>query len=162
MGASSGGGRLLIATVGGLLGIGATGALARLDTLLGIIVILAVPIVSPAILPRHELKVGAGDPRLVGEVHDEAPVPEEGADALLERGVGVVEGELEGVRVGLAVLAAQVADLAVLGGLGVAGGVLAADEGVEVGERLRAVAVLGDGGDVEVVRFDFALVLSSG
>lgn len=93
-------------------------------------------------------------------MHDEAPVPEEGADAVLERGVGVVEGELEGVRVGLAVLAAQVADLAVLGGLGVAGGVLAADEGVEVGEGLRAVTVLRDGSDVKVVGFGFTLVLS--
>lgn len=149
-----------MAPVGGLLGIGATRALARFDALLGVIIVIrAVPIVSAVILPRHELEVGAGDPRLVGEVHDEAPVAEEGADALLEGGVGVVKGELEGVRVGLAVLAAQVADLAVLGGLGVAGGVLAADEGVEVGEGLRAVAVLGDGGDVEVVRFWFRVSL---
>lgn len=117
-------------------------------------VVLAV-ILAAAVAAVSDLdEVGAGDAGLVGEVHDETPVAEEGAGALYERGVGVVEGELEGVGVGLAVLGAQVADLAGLGALGVTGRVVGSDEGVEVRERLRAVAVLGHGGDVEVVGLD--------
>ena len=84
---------------------------------------------------------------------DDAAVAEEGADAL-DRGrveVGVRRLESAGRGRDLAVLAAQVADLAGLGRVGVAGGGLAADEGVQVREGLGAVAVLGDRGDVEVV-----------
>ena len=85
---------------------------------------------------------------------DYGAIAEKGADALLGRGVQVGVGLLEGaVLVGddVAPLAGQVAHLTGGGLLGVAGGRFAADEGVQVGERLGAVAVFGDGVDVEVV-----------
>jgi hypothetical protein len=86
-------------------------------------------------------------------VEDEAAVAEEGALALDERAVAVDVGGLEGVlcRVDEAVLAAQVADLAGLWALVVAGNGLAADVGVEMGLGGGAVAILGNRGGVDVV-----------
>lgn len=100
------------------------------------------------------LEAGAGDAGLVREVEDDATVAEEGAEALDGRGVVVDVRRLERqvlARHDLAVLAAQVTDLARLGGRRVAGRVLAADIRVQVREGFRAVARLGDGVDVEVV-----------
>jgi len=85
---------------------------------------------------------------------DDRAVAEEGADALFGRGVQIGVGLLEGaVLVGddVAPLAGQVAHLTGGGLLGVARSCFAADEGVQVGERLGAVAVGRDGVDVEVV-----------
>jgi hypothetical protein len=99
-------------------------------------------------------EVGAGDARLVREMDDDRAVAEEGADALFGRGVQIGVGLLEGaVLVGddVAPLAGQVAHLTGGGLLGVARSCFAADEGVQVGERLGAVAVGRDGVDVEVV-----------
>lgn len=83
-------------------------------------------------------------------MEDEAAVAEEGAGALddgevrVDVGLFVVDGDG-------AVLAAQVTDLARLGLGAIALGGLAADEGIEMGESLGAVAIFGDGVNVEVV-----------
>lgn len=91
-------------------------------------------------------------------MQDEAAVAEEGADAAEGGGVVVRVGGDEGPaaavagrRADAAVLAGQVADLARLRARGVAGGHLAALEGVEVREGPGAVAVGGDGLVVDVV-----------
>lgn len=92
---------------------------------------------------------------------DEAAVAEEGGVALERRRELVQVGRLEGVRRDGAVLAAQVADLArLLQGL-VAGHRVAADEWVEVGRGVGAVAVAGDGLVVQVVGWWFRLVESA-
>lgn len=49
---------------------------------------------------------------------------------------------------------AEVADLACLWELGVAGGCLAADEGVEVGKGAGAVSVVGYGSGVDVIHYE--------
>jgi hypothetical protein len=86
-------------------------------------------------------------------VHDDAEVAKEALVALGRRRKQVEVRRLELVvaRGDLAVLAAQVADLARLGRVRVARRGGRAPVGVQVGERLRAVAVGGDGGFVEVV-----------
>lgn len=98
-------------------------------------------------------KVGAADPRLVGIVKHDAAVPEKRAEALDRRRVqvNVVAAERPGALGDLAKLAAQVAHLARLGQRRVADGLLGPEEGVEVRERGGAVAVVGDGRDVQVV-----------
>lgn len=97
-------------------------------------------------------KVRARDASLVGEVEDEASVAEvRAADFLSEGRVRVVVGSLERVFRDLAVLATQITNLAGLGVLGVASRILPALERVEVSQRLGAVAVLGNGVDVQVV-----------
>jgi len=86
-------------------------------------------------------------------MEDDAAVSEEGAEALDGRRVQVDVRHLPLVHVprDVAVLAAKVADLAGFRGRLIAGGGLAADIGVEVGERRRAVGVHGDRIHVEVV-----------
>lgn len=100
-----------------------------------------------------DLEVGAGNPRLVGVVEDDAAVEEVGARALNERGVLVQVAGAEGglVLVSRAVLARQIANLARLGLALVADGVLAALGGVKVSAGGSTVSVLGDGVDVDVV-----------
>lgn len=82
---------------------------------------------------------------------DEAAVAEVGTDTIFCRDKLIVVCHVERILVNLAVLAAQVADLASLGEPGVAGGFLATDEGIEMSQRLRAVAVGRDRVDVDVV-----------
>lgn len=72
---------------------------------------------------------------------DKAPIAEKGAYALSCRGELVIVRDHEGIRRDLAMLAAQVANLAGLGEPGVAGRVFAADERIQVSEGLGAVAV---------------------
>lgn len=102
---------------------------------------------------RHLDKVGAAHARLVGIVKHDAAVAEERAEALDRRRVQVNVVDVEGLGAlgDRAKLAAQVAHLARLGERRVADGLLGPEERVEVRERGRAVAVLGDGCDVEVV-----------
>lgn len=97
------------------------------------------------------LEVGARDAGLVGEVEDEAQVAEESLVAVGGGGKLVQVGGCEGVRGDSAVFAAQVTDLAGLREGLVAGGGVAADEGVEVRLGFGAVAILGDGSLVQVV-----------
>lgn len=84
--------------------------------------------------------------------HD-AEVAEEGRVRRVQRGVQV--GELGPEGAGAlgdgAVLAAQVAHLARLGGFGVARGLLAALVGVQVRPSRGAVAIIGDGTGMDVV-----------
>lgn len=84
-------------------------------------------------------------------MEDEAPVAKEGAGAANEGGVVIGVGGGKRVVGDLAVLARKVANLAGLGGGGVAGGALAALEGVEVAQSIGAVAVGGHGLVVDVV-----------
>ncbi len=97
-------------------------------------------------------EAGAGDARLVGVVDDDAAVAKEGADALQRRRVQVDVRRLPlaHVRGDGAVLAAEVAHLARRRRRLVARRRLAADVGVQVRQRRRAVAV-GHGRHVEVV-----------
>lgn len=95
-------------------------------------------------------KVGTADAGLVGVVEDKGAVAEECADALVCRCELVGVGSLERVRLDLAVLAAQVTNLARLGSRRVARWVLAAQERVQVRECRGAVAI-GAGSCVEVV-----------
>lgn len=80
------------------------------------------------------------------------PVSEETSGTRLRGGVEVQVRGLKGSGSGdLAVLAAEVAHLAGLGGGWVTRGLFAADVGVEVGERGGAVSVGGDGLVVDVI-----------
>ena len=106
-------------------------------------------------------EVGTADARLVGVVDHKAPVAEEGADALSGRRELVIVRDLEGIRRDLAVLAAQVTNLARLGELGITCGIFAAEERVQVGERLGAVSIAGDRINVDMVRCSRALVTAA-
>jgi hypothetical protein len=88
-------------------------------------------------------------------VHHDAEVAKEALVALGRRRKQVEVRRLELVvaRGDLAVLAAQVADLARLGRVRVARRRRRAPVGVQVGQRLGAVAVGGDGRLVQVVGF---------
>lgn len=97
------------------------------------------------------LEVRTANTSLVGKVNDEAAVAKVCADAILCRDELIIERQLEGVRSDLAVLAAQVTDLASLGEVGVTRRILATNERVEMSQRLGAVAVGGNGVDVDVV-----------
>lgn len=101
--------------------------------------------------PLNLLKVGTRNALLVGKVEDNGSVAKEARRVLLERAVGVDVLCAERVLGDVAVLAAQVADLAGLGLGGIAGGGLAALVRIEVSECGGAVAVGGDGRDVEMV-----------
>lgn len=100
-----------------------------------------------------DLEVGTSDPRLVGVVEHDAAVEEVGAGALDERGVLVEVRGAEGVlaRGDGAVLAGKIANLARLGLGLVADRVFAALGRVKVSAGCAAVAVLGDGVDMDVV-----------
>lgn len=87
-----------------------------------------------------------------------APIAEERADALSSRGELVIVRDHEGIRRDLAMLAAQVANLAGLGKLGIAWGIFAAEERVQMGERLGAVSIAGDRINVDMVCCSQALV----
>lgn len=97
-------------------------------------------------------EVGAGNSGLVGKVNDKAAVLDRGIGAKVERTELVVEGELVGVRRDLAILAAQIADLAGLGSVLVTHRILATDVGVKVSLSGSAVAVARDSGLVNVER----------
>lgn len=94
-----------------------------------------------AILPH---KVSTVDARLVGEMDDNRAIAEESANTLLSGKILVDVRLLEAGGLDLAVFSAVVADLAGFWLGLVAGGVFAADEGVEMGEGLGAVAIFGD------------------
>lgn len=82
---------------------------------------------------------------------DDGPVAEERADAGLRGGVEVEVRGLEGARGDVAVLAAQVADLAGRWMSGITRRRLATNEGVEVSKGAGTVAVGGDREGVDVV-----------
>ena len=84
-------------------------------------------------------------------MHDNAAVTEEGAEAGHKGGVGIVVARREGRAVRLAVLAAQVPDLARCRLRSVAWRVLAPHKGILVRERCRAIAVGGHRLVVDVV-----------
>lgn len=86
-------------------------------------------------------------------MNDKAAVLDRGIGAKVEGAELVVEGELVGVRGDLAILAAQIADLAGLGSVLVADGILATNIGVKVSLSGSAVAVARDGGLVNVERW---------
>lgn len=124
-----------------------------------IILILTLPIITLTTIltttttTLHQLKVSTSQTLAIRQVDNHTAAAKE-ALAVLGRGRKQVEvGCLERVlaRRDLAVLAAQVADLALLGGVGVAGRGVAALVGVQVAQRAGAVAVGRDGGFVEVV-----------
>lgn len=100
------------------------------------------------ILPH---KVRTIDTGLVGEMDDNRAIAEESANTRLRGKIIINVGLLEAGALDLAVFAAVVADLAGFWLGFVAGGIFAADEGVEMGEGLGAVAVFGDGLVVDVV-----------
>jgi hypothetical protein len=100
----------------------------------------------------NQLEVGARQAGGIAVVDDDGAVAKEGANTLEGGSVGVGVGELKGAAAfQLAVLAAQVADLAGFGGGAVTSRILGAAEGVQMGEGGGAVAVDG-GGSVQVVR----------
>ena len=103
----------------------------------------------------HLLEARTADARLVRVVEHDAAVAKKGADTLERRGVKVhIRGVVLGLTFGdFAMLSAQVAHLACLGQLRVADGRLGPVKGVEMGECSGAVAVLGNGCDVEVVHY---------
>lgn len=83
---------------------------------------------------------------------DDRAVAEEAAESWFGGGVEIEVGGLEGaVAHDLAVFAGEVADLAGLGFAWVAGGLLAAHIGVEMGESGGAVAGRRNGLDMDVV-----------
>lgn len=84
-------------------------------------------------------------------MNDDTPIAKERFRALLGGDEQVEVGGLEGRGGDVAVFAGQVAHLACLRLGRVAGGDLAAEEGVEVGEGAGAGAVGGDGLVVDVV-----------
>lgn len=87
-------------------------------------------------------------------MNDDTAVAEEGFGARLCGGVEFEVGGLEGhVACDLAVPAAEVADLTCFGLRGIAGWCFAAQVGVQVAERSGAVAISGDGVDVDVVDY---------
>lgn len=110
---------------------------------------------------RHLDKVGAAHARLVGIVKHNTAVAEKRAEALDRRRVQVQVVAAEGLDAlgNRAKLAAQVAYLARLGERRVADGLLGPEEGVEVREGRGAVAVVGDGRDVQVVHCSWVSVL---
>lgn len=99
----------------------------------------------------NHVEVGTADACLVGEVDDEASVTEVGSNTLFCGHELVVERHLKGIRCDLAVLAAQVTDLASLREPGVTCRVLATDERIEMSQCLGAVAIARDRIDVDVV-----------
>jgi hypothetical protein len=96
------------------------------------------------------LKVGAGQARGVGVVDDKRTAAEEGLAVLAGGGPDVGVGGSERVRGDLAMLAAQVTDLAGVGSRRVTGRGLSTAEGIQVSLGRSAVAVNG-GSSVEVV-----------
>jgi len=101
----------------------------------------------------HELKVRAANSGLVGVMEDEAPVAKKCADALESRGILVRECSIERIKTlwDLAMLATEVTDLAGLAIIRVARWFLASGGRIQMGERRCAIAVVGNGGDVEMV-----------
>jgi hypothetical protein len=99
----------------------------------------------------NHVEVGTADACLVGEVDDEASVTEVGPNTLFCGHELVVERHLKRIRCDLAVLAAQVADLASLREPSVTCRVLATEERIEMSQRLGAVAIARDRIDVDVV-----------
>lgn len=88
-------------------------------------------------------KVGAGQTSVVGIVNNKRKVAKVGRVARLQRGIRVGKLSREGIRGNLAILAAEVTDLA--GGRlgGIARGLIAAVGGIQVAESRGAVAVGG-------------------
>lgn len=96
-------------------------------------------------------KIGAGQAGAVLVVDDKGEVAKEGVVVLVGRGVEVEVRGVEGQRLDSAVLAAQVSDLTGLGSRSIALDFSACLVGVQVRQRLGAVAVLGDGLAMEMV-----------
>lgn len=84
---------------------------------------------------------------------DEAPVAEEGANATCCRGKLVIVRNLERIRRDLAMLAAEVTNLAGLREVGIADRVFATEERIQMGECFGAVAVTRDGIDMDMVGY---------
>jgi hypothetical protein len=84
-------------------------------------------------------------------VDDETAVTEVSTDAVLCRDELIIERKLKGVRSDLAMLATQVTDLTSLREAGVTWRILPTNEGVKMSECLGAVAVGGNGIDVDVI-----------
>lgn len=81
----------------------------------------------------------------------EAPVAEEGANATCCGGELFIVRNLEGIRRNLAMLAAQVTNLASLREAGIADRVFATDERVQVSECLGTVAITRDRVDMNMI-----------
>ncbi len=95
-------------------------------------------------------KVGARQASAIGKVNDKGAVAKEGIRARLERGKGIRVLGGKGVLGNLAVLAAEVTDLARRGVRGYTGRAVAAVGRVEMTTGRGAVAI-GSGVDVNVV-----------
>lgn len=104
---------------------------------------------GPTTIQNRE--VGACDAGLVGKVDDHAAIEEVGTGSFAHSGEVVVELGLERVRCDLTVLAAEVSDLTFRRRSRVTGRILAADERIEMGQGIGAVACGINRVDVEMV-----------
>lgn len=101
--------------------------------------------------PTDPLKVRTCNPRLVPKVHHNRPVTKERIRTVLQRTKRIDILGTERILRNLAMLSAQIADLAGLGGASITGRIFAAAVGIEVGKCFGAVAIAGDGVNVKVV-----------
>jgi hypothetical protein len=118
----------------------------------------------PAAVACHLDKVRARNPCFVGIMEYDAAVSKERAKALQSRGIEIWEGlhELGFALRDITKLSAEVTGLASLRAFRVANGILKSDEGVQVGERSCAVAILRDGINVKMIHYHQLLAGSLG
>lgn len=98
-------------------------------------------------------EIGTGNALLVGEMEHDGPVAKEARRAFLERAIRIDVLCAKGVLRDIAVLAAQISDLTSLGFRCIARRGFTALVGVQMRERTGAVAIGGDGSNMQMVHY---------